>query len=241
MATPVTLAQLVLRVRRRCNLEGNSVLQLFPDEELIDNINDEIGAWWDMVRLTTFMGQYARAPFPFSTVALQSLYPLPANCASLISVDANINGQSYAISAMPYQEEQRNMFKLLPFVGWSFGIQSVWYQLQGTNINFLPTPDAGYNITINYVPTAPVLSAPGDVLNSFNNWEEWIVLGASIKCLLKIGQEDLIAILQGMQDRQTDRILNAAAEADMNASEGVHETMAYGNLGMGGQGGYGGW
>ena len=125
------------------------------------------------------------------------------------------------------------MFKLLPFVGWSFGaVQSVWYQIQGTNINFLPTPTAGYNVTVNYVPTAPVLSNPSDYINSINGWEEYIVLDAAIRCLMKDGQLDIIPLLQGLQAREEKRILQAAAQQDMNASEGVHESEAYGNWGL---------
>lgn len=230
MATPVTLAQMMLRVRRRSNLEGAAAF--VPDEEVIDNINTSLSEWWDMVRLTTYQGQIARMIWPIVTVANQSAYPLAPNTGSIISVDANINGQNYAISAMPYQEEQRNMFKLLPFVGWSFGIQSIWYQLQGTNINFLPTPTANYNVVVNYVPTAPLLSAPLDVFNSINGWEEWIVLDAAIKVLIKDGQSEMLSILQARADSQKERILHAAAQMDMNASEGVHESDAYGNWGQ---------
>ena len=231
MATQVTLAPLLLRVRQRSNLEGAQAF--IPDSELTDSINVGISSWWDLVRLTTFQGQIARVAWPIVTVANQSAYPLAPNNASIISVDANINGNSYAISAMPYQEEQRNMFKLLPFVGWSFGaVQSVWYQIQGTNINFLPTPTAGYNVTVNYVPTAPVLSNPSDYINSINGWEEYIVLDAAIRCLMKEGQLDIIPLLQGLQAREEKRILQAAAQQDMNASEGVHESEAYGNWGL---------
>jgi hypothetical protein len=134
---------------------------------------------------------------------------------------------------MPYQEEQRNMFKLLPFVGWSFGaVQSVWYQIQGTNINFLPTPTAGYNVTVNYVPTAPILSAPYDTLNSVNGWEEYVVLDAAMKCLIKTGNTEMLAALQPYLAREQMRIEQAAALQDMNASEGVHESEAYGNWGL---------
>jgi hypothetical protein len=231
MATPVTLSQLMLRVRRRANLEGATAF--ITDPEVIDNINVAIASWWDMVMLTTFQGQLSRVPFNIVTVANQSLYPLAQNTARIISVDANISGNSYAISAMPYQEEQRNMFKLLPFVGWSFGaVQSVWYQIQGTSINFLPTPTAGYNVTVNYEATAPVLSQPNDILNSVNGWEEYIVLRAAILCLIKEGNKEMVAALMPFVAAEEERIKQAAAQMDMNASEGVHESEAYGNWGL---------
>ena len=92
MATQVTLAQLLLRVRQRSNLEGAQAF--IPDSELTDSINVGISSWWDLVRLTTFQGQIARVAWPIVTVANQSAYPLAPNNASIISVDANINGNS---------------------------------------------------------------------------------------------------------------------------------------------------
>jgi hypothetical protein len=218
--------------RQRANLEGATAF--ITDSEIISYINASIADWYDLVRLTTFQGQIARSSWLILTTANTSLYALPQNLSSVISVDANISGNSYAISAMPYQEEQRNMFKLLPFVGWSFGaVQSVWYQIQGTNINFLPTPTAGYNVTVNYVPTAPVLSNPQlDWLNSINGWEEYIVLDVAMKCLVKTGNADMVGVLAQERSRQEQRILKAAAQVDMNASEGVHESEAYGNWGL---------
>ena len=229
MATQVYLATLMNTARQRANLEGATAF--ITDSEIISYINASIADWYDLVRLTTFQGQIARSSWPILTTANTSLYALPQNLSSVISVDANISGNSYAISAMPYQEEQRNMFKLLPFVGWSFGaVQSVWYQIQDTNINFLPTPTAGYNVTVNYVPTAPVLSNPQlDWLNSINGWEEYIVLDVAMKCLVKTGNANMVGVLAQERSRQEQRILKAAAQVDMNASEGVHESEAYGN------------
>ena len=242
MATKVLLGTLMQRVRRRANLEvgqGVSSTQFVPDSEIIDEINVSIGSWWDLVRLTTFGGQYARAPWPILTGANISLYPLSANCASIISVDANINGQNYAINALGYNEENRNMFKMYPFVGWAFGFQNVFYQKQGENINFLPTPTAGYNIQVNYVPTAPVLcDATTDYLNSFNNWEEWIVCDAAYKLLVKDGQTDMLAAIAGMRQAEDERIKWAAGQATMEASEGVHEGFEPSNAGFGMGGGF---
>ena len=229
MATPVTLAQMILRVRRRANLEGHEAA--FTDAELTDEINVSIADWWDMVRLTTWMGQYARSAWPITTVPQQSSYPLAPNHSAIISVDVNIQGNSYSISALPYGEEQRNMFKLVPYVGWNFGVQSVWYQQQGSNINFLPTPTGNYQCTVNYTPTAPVLVQSEDYIDSVNGWEEWIVLDSAIKLLIKDGQMDILPALQGRLAEQAARIKHAAAMADMNQAEGVHEVTAYNNLG----------
>jgi hypothetical protein len=235
MASPVTLGTMVLRARRRANLEG--ALQFIPDEEAIDYVNTGIAAWWDLVSMTTFAGQIARIPWPIVTVNNQSLYPLAPNHLRLISVDVTINGQTLAINSIPYQEEQRNIFKAMPFVGWSaFGgvCQSIWYQLQGTSINFIPTPPSGTTLTANYFPVAPRLAKmDDDSLNSINGWEEWIVLQAARRMLIKDGQLEMAGALMPLLAEETQRIQACAAQADLNGAEGVHETEAYGNYGPG--------
>ena len=232
MPSPVTLAKLLLRVRRRANLEGH--LDAFPDAEVTDEINVSIADWWDLVRLTTWMGQYQRKAWPITTSNGKSLYDLAPNHGAIISVDANIQGNSYSISAMPYGEEQRNMFRLVPYVGWNFGIQSVWYQQQGNAINFLPSPTGNYQVVVNYTPTAPVLSQASDFLDTVNGWEEWIVLDTAIKLLIKAGMVEAIGPLEARRQEQATRIHHAAANADMNQAEGVHEVAAYSGYGVGG-------
>jgi hypothetical protein len=217
---PVALSQLIVRVRQRSNIEGATAF--ITDPELTDYINGSIADWYDMVRLSTFGGQYYRNTFPITTVGGVSAYALPSNMASVISVDASL-GSTQPISCIRYQEEQRNWFKLLTLFGW-FVNQAVWYQLQGANINFAPVPQSAFAVVINYVPTAPILSQPTDQLDSINGWDEWIVLDAAIKCLVKDGQGDMIPSLTGMRETQAARIRAAAPQRDMNQSEGVHET-----------------
>jgi hypothetical protein len=243
VSTPVSLATLMQRVRQRANLEvgaATSAVSAFPDSEVIDAINVSIYEWWDMIRLTTFGGQYARVQFQITIVANQSLYPLPANCASIISVDAFLSGlgSSYPVNAQPYQEEQRNQFSQFPFSVGVFGPGNAWYQKQGENINFIPQPPSSYLFQVNYVPTAPQLQSPSGYLNSFNGWEEWIVCDAALTLLIKDGQTDIIPLIEARKAQQAERIRWAAAQADMNASEGVHEGQEPSNAGFGYGGGW---
>jgi hypothetical protein len=220
---PVSLATLLTRTRQRSNLEGTTAGGFLPDAELIDSINGSIADWYDLVRGSTWGGQWFRVPWNFTTVANTSAYALPGNCASVISIDAQLSPSLTPISCLRYQEEQRNWFKLLQIYGW-FVNQAVWYQLQGPNVNFAPVPQSAFAITINYVPTAPQLSSYDDTFDSINGWDEWIVLDAGIKCLIKDGQLDMIQELKAQRESQRARIAAAAPQRDLNQSEGVHET-----------------
>ena len=225
MATPVSLSKLILRTRQRVNIEGHP--EAIDDAELTDMLNQSIAGWWDLVRLTTWGGQYARVPWPITMTGALS-YPLAPNTASIISVDLLTPGSTQPIPIYAYQEEQRGMFAALPIMVWMPGVSGIYYQQQGSSIAFRPLPSAGYQITVNYEPTAPVLGSGGSSsLDSINGWEEWIVLDSAIKCATKIGLLELIGSLRLDKAEQTQRIERAAAQADKNQSEGVHETEAY--------------
>lgn len=225
---PVTCGDLVRRARRRANLETTSGVVTFgpdfmPDGEVIDNLNVAIGKWWDLVMGSTFAGQFARNPWSITTVQGQATYGLAPNFARQISVDAYIVGNITPISANPYQEEQRNLWGNLTFTGWVYG-QPILYQIQGQSITFRPIPQGAQTVTVNYIPTAPVLNSSEDQFDSVNAWEEFIVLDAAIKMALKDGQFDLVQTLQGLKEEERQRILAAAPQRDQGAPEQIHNT-----------------
>lgn len=220
MAYLVTLATLSERALQRSNLEGGS--PFIKPFELTDLINGSIAKWVDEVRGTTWNGTYARSPHVFSTVANLAKYPLPQDFLSLLSVDVAIANGQPVISAQSYQEEQRNASRSFPLLG-GWGIaQPIYYQVQGTDIAFIPVPQGAYSVTVNYVPTAPVLSDPDDSIDAINGWEEFIVLDAAIKCLLKAGENDSIPQLNARLGEERERIRSMAPRRDMQTAERVH-------------------
>jgi hypothetical protein len=225
---PVTCGDLVRRVRQRACLEMQSGAitfgpQFMPDSEVVDNLNTSISAWYDMVLDSTYAGQYVRAPWPITTTANVSLYPLAPNFYRLISIDCFVPGSTLPITAQPYQEEQRNQWASQLLSGWLPGI-AISYMQQGTNLCFKPLPNGTYNVTVNYFPTPPTLNSPSSSIDSVAGWEEWMVLKAAIKCLLKDGQIDMIQVLSGLLAEETDRIKSAAPNRDQGAPERLHVT-----------------
>ena len=224
MTYSVALSVLQSRSLQRSNLEGAT--DFISTAELTDSINQSIADWYDMVRLTTFGGQMYRSsyPLPGGTSNGVSLYAVPADFLSLISVDAVISGGVMTFDVKPYSEEMRNQFK--NFMGGWIISRPLYYQLQAGNINFVPTPSGSFPVTLNYVPTAPVLSNGSPLLDSINGWDEWIVLDVAVKCLIKDGQLDMIPQLQALQSRQADRIARAAASRDTGHAEVVHDVTS---------------
>jgi hypothetical protein len=233
MAYPVNLAQLITRVLQRTNLEGYYGAESFiTPGEMTDAINASIADWYDMIRLTTFGGQYYRSSAPINpptglTIPQQQIYSLPPDFLSMLSVDVYLS-TTWKLKARPYQEEDSAMFSgpNIP-AGWSYST-TVWYQLQGANIAFLPIPSGAYNVTLNYTPVAPQLSLNGGQLDSVNSWDEFIVLDVSAKMLLKDGQLDTRQAILAEREAQRQRIEGAAGERDQGGAEVVHDVVGRG-------------
>lgn len=220
MAYSVDLKTLQAKVLQRANLEGAT--DFITPAELTDYINGSIAEYCDEVRGTTWNGTYSRSSYSFTTVNGQQLYPLPLDFLSLISVDVYITPGSPVVTAVAYQEEQRNLFKNNPVMfGWGFA-HPVYYQVQGPNISFIPLPLGVYQVQVNYVPTAPILSDPDDFIDAVNGWDEFIVLSAAIKCLTKAGENETIPNLKDERERQRERIRAMAPRRDQQTAEQVH-------------------
>ena len=220
MSYLISVGTIATRARQRANLEGATAF--LPDAELYDLINISYAEWYDLVRLTTWGGQYYRSAYSFSTVATTSAYALPADFLNLISVDIAITPNAQQVlTAKPYQEEERNMYRAYPF-GW-ISDRPVYYQLQGPNINFIPIPQAAFQITLNYCPAAKQLAGDSDSIDSINGWEEWIVLDVAIKMLTKDGQLDIMPALTQQREAQRARIQSAAYRRDRGQAERVHD------------------
>lgn len=220
MAYPVTLGTLSERVLQRANLEGRSAF--IKPYELTDLINGSVAEWVDEVRGTTWNGTYARSLHAFNTVTNTQKYALPTDFLTLISVDVTVAGGAPVISARAYQEEQRNAFRNMPVMGgWGLS-QPIYYQIQGTDISFIPLPQGAYAVTVNYIPTAPVLADADDTIDSINGWEEFIVLDAAIKCLIKAGETETLPVLGARLEQQRVRIRAMAPRRDQQFAERVH-------------------
>ncbi len=239
MAYLVTLPTLITRVAQAGNWESSTSggLAFMNNAELTDKINQSLAKWYDMVRLTTWGGQYFRKTVTFNTVGNQSFYDFASvnmtDFLDMISVDVYAGGPGATkITCKPYPEEMRNVFQFFPV-----GLLLTWpsfYQLQGNGsssspgqtggpgINFIPEPPGSYQIGCNYTPVAPVVSGMQG-FDSINGWDEWIVWDVAVKCALKDRQFDLAGEFRTEREIEKQRIMGAAANRDRGGAEVVHD------------------
>lgn len=225
MARGVALSTLISRVRRAADIEGATTR--FPDAELTDYINESNAELYDVIR-SAFGEDYYRKTAIIVTSGNQATYPLPGDFLSLISVDVPLGG-NLVLTAKPYNENERNLYKFFPFGAWTMN-QPIWYRLTGAidasglspqTISFIPTPTGAYNVNVNYVPTPTVLTNMTDTFDGVAGWEEYTVGDAAMKVATKNQEWDLLQALTARKMGMKDRIQTMAPEHDGGQSARV--------------------
>lgn len=123
---------------------------------------------WDII-IQKYDGNYKVAPYyPFVADGVNTLYPLPPDFYKLVGVDVQLNGAAPLNSSNGwftlhrFNNEDRNRFSYpgVAVFGWW---TSLFYNLQGDNLWFIPIPQGGQMFRIIYVPRPPVLNDTGTI------------------------------------------------------------------------------
>ena len=240
MSYPVRCSQLINRALQRGNWEGATLgsTPFITMQEMVESANASIAAWWDIILGQTGSAQLCRAQNPFqiqtqlAPITLPSglvlpvgVYPLPADFYRSVSLDVNIPSvNQYPISGIPYNEEQRNIFMAIPFLGWGYPGTPICYMIQNPNIALRPIPNGSYMLQLNYYPVAPQMAGPDSSLESYSGWEEWVVLDVAVKVALKHGNYELFPSLEGRKTQEEKRIRGAVPNIDSGSPERMHVT-----------------
>lgn len=218
MASTATLTNMILAVRRRANIESQT--GFVSDLEITEYLNYCLSDLYD--RLVQAGGQpWYRQTNTLTMVNGTASYALPADFYRLVSVDINI-GNNVVVSARPYMEFERNRFKWF-YQGW-FSSRPIYYRLLGSNINFVPVPNAAFTVTLNYYPAFTKLVNGSDTFDGVNGWEEWAIWRTAAYCKAK-GDEDP-SYCQQMAAELAARIDGIAQARDAENPERVHEVDA---------------
>ncbi len=231
MSRTRTLNELIAEVRQRSDMVNSDFV---TDAEVTRYINESISELYDM--LITAKGQeWFIREYALTTLASQDSYEIPAaeDFYILLGVDLN-SGAENPSPLRPYMLDERHdraHFDTRPFL-YQNGT-NLRYRLSGTvkatapgigtynhRITFKPTPPAGLNITLLYIPHAPVLvTGATDVWDGFNGWEEYAIVDSAIKCLEK--EESSTVALERRKERLIQRINGLASAHDDGFPERV--------------------
>lgn len=234
MPGAVPFSQMIASVQVRTNTDfqlGNVTLPIIRE-----HLNYGIADLYD--RLIAARGQDRwRKTFAITSQSNQSAYPIAADTYEIVSVDAAL-GANIVISARPYQEEERNRFRFYP--GWFYN-QPIYYRLIGQStgpgeaasipapqINFIPTPQGPFSITVNYYPVFTPFALSGSTDSSFfegiNGWEEYAIWSAVAAIKDRIEEDPSFAVSRMMDIRE--KIQALAPQFDTGTAERMHDTEA---------------
>lgn len=213
MSLAAQLVTMRAEVRRRANIENSTFI---TDAEINALLNEGLNEVYDLL-VQARSQEYKRSAFPITTAAGTSAYTLPSDFYALLSVDIQY-GSNLVVSAKPYGEFERNMFKWLP--GWQLNAP-VYYRLQGGNITFIPVPSGAYSVTVNYYPVYVTLVNDTDTFDGVSGWEAFGVWHAVACCNNKEGNDPGFALAQ--KAALGKRIEALAGQRDAGAAERVHD------------------
>jgi hypothetical protein len=225
--------------QQRSNIENlvlaaNSVITL---PEMRGYFNEALQETYDLIVQARGQEWY-RKSYTFQTTSNQSGYPIPADLYQLISVDINLGGNLF-LTARPYMESERNAFRWLS--AWFYDTP-VYFRLQGTpdstganlapsNINFIPSPNSNFAVTLNYYPVFRPFLTDGtednNVFDGINGWEGHAIWAVTAICLEKLKQDSSFARAQ--VEKFTQRIEALAPDRHAGDPERVHDTLTGGN------------
>lgn len=218
MAKQITLADLKLQARQRADKVGSTFIK---ESELVNYINKSGAELYDLL-IGAYGNDYYLKEYEFQVQDGVSEYDLPADFYKLLGVDFQIT-QQRKLTLKPYMFNERNRYQEGAYWSAVIGISGPRYHLQNEKIKFRPTPDGGYTLVLHYIPCFTDLVDDADLLNGVNGWEEYIILDAAIKMLVK--EESDVSQLEKHKDRILLRINTMAENRDAGQSFKVNDVQ----------------
>ncbi len=221
----ITLTQLIAQSRQRADQENSLFI---TDAELTTYINASIAELHDLL-ISAYDSDYSVSSVTFNTVAGTSSYALPNGVAysaatefyKLRGVDAAITGTDYqTLKPFNFNERNRNSE-----VAWNaLDAPNVRYRVVGSNLMFSPAPTGVYSVKLWYIPVATKLSAGADILSDVNQFSEYVITDAAIKCMQK--EESDVSVLMAQKAALAQRIMSMAQARDAGSGDSVSDIYA---------------
>lgn len=239
--------------------------QFLTDDEWNFNINQSAKRLYDLL-ITKFGEKYFLAqPVQIPTtdfvtsvgmayVALPNgtLYGNAPAFYKLSGVDVSVNpGNGQWFTLPKFNWIDRNRYSTLQLSG---TVSSTWgfaYCDNGSNVWFIPNPNAGLYVQLWYIPLMTEMLLDTDMMDfSVSGWSEIVIVDAAIKALVKEESYDQAQALASERTGLIDRIQETAANRDVGQPNTVSNTRAragdpnFGSFGGFGSSGFGngfGW
>ena len=256
MARAVNLATLQQRVYRRAGMVSANPtnVNVYPTAECTDDINEGIAEFWDKFRGSA-QDELPIKSAPWSTrPSNQNQQNLP-DSAYIYKIGEDIPAQDFlefrgldvtfgnsstqnsgnqiVITAKRFQWKERNKYKWWPT--WVYS-QPIFYAVKGNEIFLNPPPGGQFSCLLWYTPTSKKLINANDTFDGIAGWEEYAVLFAANRALMKQERFEHAAQLAALKEEIGARIEGLADRRDVEEPPRVSDV--YLNDGYVGRPGY---
>lgn len=212
MALTQTRTQIRANVRRLSDTGGTNALARHPDVDLNEYIDLALGS----LHRALSEGIPDQRLLSSATLSLSTIggatYSLPATFDHLISVDLLASGRKSWLHAYEMNERPQ-----LTSPDSNYSGQPIAYRLRGSNIEYLPPPSGNYTSTLWFVPTPTQFTADGDVFDTVNRLDTFLVAYASRFIAAKEKNTTLLGICDELLAELRTEIADVARSRDKNS------------------------
>lgn len=180
-------------------------------------INAGLDELYDLL-VEKFGNDYFVSSAAFTTVVGVSTVALAADFYKLLGVDLTVGTD--VVDLRRFEFKERNSYRSATLQS---GSDVPRYRVEGSNLRLYPAPTGAWAGVIWYVPTRTLLVNANDSCNFPNGWEEFAVLCAAEKILLK--EESDISGIDALKQAQLQRISAAAENRDAGEPARVTDTQ----------------
>lgn len=211
----VTLLSIRTQARQRADQVNSTFIS---DAELNSYINNSYAELYDLL-VSRFEGYYVKAPVTFTIASGASTYALPSDFYKLKGVDRLLSGNEYyTVQPFNFQERNRRSRTINRTI---LGSSDIAYRILGDTLYIVPDDMAPGTYRIWYIPVYTALTTDGSTLDGINGWEEYVVLDAAIKMMIK-EETDVTAMLM-LKQQLTGRIEAMARNRDEGRPERISD------------------
>jgi hypothetical protein len=251
----MSLAQIRLMARQRADRVNSNFV---TDSECNLYINQAMFELRDLIT-TVYEDYFVAPPIQFGVDGVNFQFPLPDGATTfasginpatsfvappfykLMGVDLALQSATNAyVTINKFNFIDRNRFVFPNTASTIYGVFNLQYRVLGNNIEFIPTPTAGQQIRLWYIPRMTELLQDTDTTDQgISGWIEYVIVRTAIYILAK--EESDISNLEQQILFLKARIEDTAANRDQGQPDRVSDTRS-GNGGGFGTGGFGsGW
>lgn len=244
-----TLSNMRLEAQQRCNKENSP---FYTTQEWNSMLSQSWKEFYDIIIQKFGDDYYIAPPYTYTTTGTidptyqAQVFPLPPDFYKLMRCEVALNpaDPNSWITLRQFNAIQANLYNF-PNVYTFYGITNLRYRLWGTNLQIVPIASAGQTIRIWYSPRPKQLLNDQDIIDCISGFEEYIVVDACEKALIKEESFDQAQAFTLQKGALLQRITEAAENRNVSEPQTVSDSrtrnFAWGDYGSGGwgQGGYG--